>query len=77
MLLKISIKDIYINNKLLKAFAKGICIIFILFKIRFKEDGVKAGLKKDFIIIILKLAAYCKIMIFLKINKNLTTFTLL
>ena len=46
MLSKISIKNTYINNRLSKAFAKNICVIFILFKIRFKEDGVKVDLKK-------------------------------
>ena len=61
----------------MKAFIKSACVIFILFEIRFEKDGVEVGLKEDFIIIILKLVAYYKITISLKINESLTIFTLL
>ena len=63
---------------LLKAFVK---VILILFKIKFKEDGLEADLKENLIIIIIKIALLkifiIIIIISIKINENLTTFTLL
>ena len=74
MLLKTSVEGVYINNKLSKTFIKDVYVISIL---RLKENDIKADLKKDFIIIILKFIIYYKIMISFKINKSLIKFTLL